>query len=443
MRRSQLISIVLAVCSVFLTPSMAFAQMGLDLNGYCVAHGYSGVMLIENTAYGWRCVTSSSETADMNLYDACAWQHGSAYPTPQFSDFNNPNSWACYGNSQPPPPPPAQAPSCNVTSINVSPSNGNSGTVFTISGSGSCNTGVRAIRLKVNGNIFYELGSPSVSATWNSSGSGEGIYTATVEVAGQSDDSWSYAVSGSVQFSIGSQSVPPQAQTNATVSANGSGNGAVGSNSNSADNNSGQQQDGSNLPRVSNSCPAGNSYVQVVAEVLNIRSNAGTNFPRVAQTTRGSCFELVHQQNGWYEIRFNGGTGWVSAEWVQVPNLVEPDSPPTNQHPNIVNHGNGWCSVTPVEVGFYGFHGLNPRHEMLFPPEVNLNDPLPEHFFYYKNSWVGSDVVELNLTKHSHDWDPANNVWRVGISGRWITLRAATNDNWYDESNWRLDYRCN
>lgn len=438
MSRSRLISIVLTVCLVLLTPSMAFAQMGLDLNGYCVAQGYSGVTLVENTAYGWRCITSSGETMDMNLYDACASQHGSAYPTPQFSDFNNPNSWACYGNSQPPPPSPAQAPSCNVSTINVSPTSGNSGTVFTISGSGSCNTGVRAIRLKVNGNVFYELGSPSVSATWNSSGSGDGVYTATVEVAGQGDDNWSYAASSSVQFSVGSQSVPPQ-QPPPSNSENGGGN----SGSNSGGSGSGNGS-GSSRPRVVyGSCPAGNAYVQITATSgLRIRSGAGVNNSILALAAFNNCFELANTSasNGWYEIKYSGGRGWVSGEFTQVYSNDTPPQTSPSSNPRITRHSNGWCSAKPVDVDFNGFDPNvwypNPLYQMFFDNETNLGRLRSDQYYvYYRDQYVGPDVAKLEGPDNN---DPNTGRWQFGIDSTW----AFNDGRWNNENAWRVDYYC-
>lgn len=69
---------------------------GLDLNDYCKSIGYVGVVLVQNTAYGWNCKSSNGHTYSMNLYNACQWQYHGALPTPRYSNFNDPNSWKCY-----------------------------------------------------------------------------------------------------------------------------------------------------------------------------------------------------------------------------------------------------------------------------------------------------------------------------------------------------------
>jgi hypothetical protein len=93
-------------------------------------------------------------------------------------------------------------PSCSVQSFTISPTSGSPGTPFTISGSGDCNTGVRAIRFKIDGGIVYEQGGPSATTTWSSSGASIGAHAVTVEVAGIGDNNWAAAASQTLQFSI-------------------------------------------------------------------------------------------------------------------------------------------------------------------------------------------------------------------------------------------------
>ena len=119
-------------------------------------------------------------------------------------------------------------PSCSVQSLSISPTSGSAGTMFNISGSGSCDTGVRAVRLKVDGGIIYELGAPSASATWNSSGTWQGTHTATIEVAGWGDNNWSYAASSSKTFEVTGPQPPPPGPSISQVIFNPSGGVEVG-----------------------------------------------------------------------------------------------------------------------------------------------------------------------------------------------------------------------
>ena len=120
------------------------------------------------------------------------------------------------------PPPPAN-PKCQITSFSTSPSSPQTpGTSVSISAGGSCDTGVRAMRVKVDGNIIYELGAPNITATWKSPSS-EGSHTIAVEVAGWGDDTWSYAASQSKPFilqnniPIASVATQTQSPSNTTI----------------------------------------------------------------------------------------------------------------------------------------------------------------------------------------------------------------------------------
>jgi hypothetical protein len=66
---------------------------GLDLNSYCQARGYTGVVLEAHNAYGWKCRDSGGGLHGMDLYDACAWQYGRGKPI--YGDFDDPYSWKC------------------------------------------------------------------------------------------------------------------------------------------------------------------------------------------------------------------------------------------------------------------------------------------------------------------------------------------------------------
>jgi predicted secreted protein len=105
--------------------------------------------------------------------------------------------------------PQPQNPSCSITSLSASPSSPQQvGASITISGSASCDTGVRAIRFKVDGGIIYEIGAPSGNATWITGGFSAGNHTITIEAAGQGDNNWSYAASQSISFTLTSVSQP-------------------------------------------------------------------------------------------------------------------------------------------------------------------------------------------------------------------------------------------
>ena len=52
--------------------------------------------------------------------------------------------------------------------------------------------------------------------------------------------------------------------------------------------------------------------------VLNVRSGAGTNFDRIGAIHPGMAFTVLDETNGWYQITYNDGTGYVSGEYVTL-----------------------------------------------------------------------------------------------------------------------------
>jgi hypothetical protein len=60
---------------VLLYTGNLFAQ-GMDLDRYCKRHGYTGVLNINNTGYGWRCFPGY---ASINVHQVCSEQYGAGY----------------------------------------------------------------------------------------------------------------------------------------------------------------------------------------------------------------------------------------------------------------------------------------------------------------------------------------------------------------------------
>jgi hypothetical protein len=101
----------------------------------------------------------------------------------------------------------------------------------------------------------------------------------------------------------------------------------------------------------------------------------------------------------------------------------------------ITYHQNGWCSVVPTEVGYYGKSSrwnYNPRFQAYYDSMTNLESV--EYFIYYQGTYVGEDISELEGPDHER----GNNEWQFGIDTSW----AAQHWDWHYESSWRIDYRC-
>jgi hypothetical protein len=71
---------------------------GVNLDGYCKSQGYKGVIRIGNTAYSWSCQTASGQRVGISVTDACQWTWGNQSLIARMANYNDPNSWQCWGN---------------------------------------------------------------------------------------------------------------------------------------------------------------------------------------------------------------------------------------------------------------------------------------------------------------------------------------------------------
>lgn len=91
-----------------------------------------------------------------------------------------------YDNEPEPTSPPDLPPTteqCWVDSFNISPNSGSIGTTFTLSGSGHCSNGVRAVRFLINDKPFGEFSGSNHSTSWGTSDLSAGTYSIGFQVA--------------------------------------------------------------------------------------------------------------------------------------------------------------------------------------------------------------------------------------------------------------------
>ena len=51
---------------------------------------------------------------------------------------------------------------------------------------------------------------------------------------------------------------------------------------------------------------------------LNIRSGAGTNYSIIGSLPSKASVQILETLNGWYKIKYNSLTGYVSSQYVSV-----------------------------------------------------------------------------------------------------------------------------
>ncbi|MEH7217798.1 enterotoxin EntFM [Bacillus toyonensis] len=54
----------------------------------------------------------------------------------------------------------------------------------------------------------------------------------------------------------------------------------------------------------------------VTADVLNVRSGAGTGHNVISKVKQGQVLQVIGQENGWFKVSVNGQTGYVSGDFV-------------------------------------------------------------------------------------------------------------------------------
>jgi hypothetical protein len=80
-------------------PAQAITVLGgLDLARYCRSIGWSGVVLVSNDAFGFRC-NDGPEQAGINMAAACAFQYNNPAAIATYRDVHSPWSWYCFLNT--------------------------------------------------------------------------------------------------------------------------------------------------------------------------------------------------------------------------------------------------------------------------------------------------------------------------------------------------------
>ncbi|HNY13636.1 MAG TPA: SH3 domain-containing protein [Candidatus Wallbacteria bacterium] len=62
--------------------------------------------------------------------------------------------------------------------------------------------------------------------------------------------------------------------------------------------------------------PAGGIVSNCTA--LNVRSGPGTDHPVIGGLTAGAAISIISEENGWWKIKYNGGTGYVSGKYIDT-----------------------------------------------------------------------------------------------------------------------------
>ncbi|MBC8632352.1 SH3 domain-containing protein [[Eubacterium] tenue] len=91
----------------------------------------------------------------------------------------------------------------------------------------------------------------------------------------------------------------------------------------------------------------------VTATSLNVRSGSGANYSKIGSLKNGEKVEIVESQNGWHKIKYNGGYGYVSGDYIKIDGSIV--VPPTNEEqnkPTVKNTGTVTATSLNVRNGY-------------------------------------------------------------------------------------------
>lgn len=71
----------------------------------------------------------------------------------------------------------------------------------------------------------------------------------------------------------------------------------------------------------------------VTCGALNVRSGAGTNYPRIGGLSKGQTVQVYEASNGWLKIAYGSGYGWISQQYTdyKTDEPTQPEQPSTKQ----------------------------------------------------------------------------------------------------------------
>ena len=84
----------------------------------------------------------------------------------------------------------------------------------------------------------------------------------------------------------------------------------------------------------------------VTADSLNVRKGAGTGYAVIGNVKKGTAVAVRKTSDGWHQINYGSGTGWVSGKYVSK---TKPSSGSSNNNAGNSNSGNADTSAIPTQ----------------------------------------------------------------------------------------------
>lgn len=130
---------------------------------------------------------------------------------------------------------------------------------------------------------------------------------------------------------------------------------------------------------------------------INIRQGAGAGFPKVGEAESGLEYEILGEENGWYQINFDGeNTGWISGTLVEI---VEPEAITDEPAPEVLGESIELLDKAIIKENSSGYLNVRQGPGISFK-EVGKVLPGQEFFILdEKDSWY-----QIELTPGNSGW---------------------------------------
>lgn len=325
-----------------------------------------------------------------------------------------------YGGNPTAPPPPVGYEVSISMSVDYTTVPANSPVRITVQAS-CANTNVRAIRIGINGNIVYELGSPTVTYTWR--GGSAGSYTIVPEVACNGDDSWKTTASAPITVSVVQNAQPSGGGVSQGTGGNQTTNTNPGNLSEPKQNQSGD----ASIPDAQQpNNPGGVDLIKVAYYLgyADVKNYGGANdwywidgngrkvrvdFNQVCSLAYGSSYTARKVDNS------AGGWKCVQGNTNSAPKNPQPAQPSSS--------GNDACSPLQSRVSV-GDIGVNTSNQVLHP-KSSANTGSSTAFNLPNGAQFS--IVSGPVCAQSRTW------WKIGYNGKGGWLPEA-NSNVYNFS---------
>lgn len=174
--------------------------------------------------------------------------------------------------------------------------------------------------------------------------------------------------------------------------------------------------------------PIGTGSVTVSS--INVRSDAGANFPRIGGLTKGKTFQVYEEKGGWLKINYASGYGWISknlTDYKTPEPVVEPDPEP--EQPAFQQ----FQVKTTADVGLYvrnipgnGGTPASGSQKLGLLSYGTIVTVLDEQNGWYKISYNGQDGWICGL--YTEKYDPNASVAAVSTNG--VPLYSQSDPRW-------------